>query len=84
MALTDQQRAELEKLGVRLVVMRLDASGNGPGALVFGFKDLLRGDAEGWLIEKAQDDERRQAETLRLASVHTEYSIRAGMREKIK
>src|SRR6266851_7087973 len=56
MARTDQQRTELEKLGVRLVVMKLVASGYDRGAEVYGFKGLLRGDAEDWLVEQEQDE----------------------------
>jgi hypothetical protein len=56
MALTDQQRAELESLGPRIVQMRLDAAGNNPGALVphMVSGDVLRRDIEAWLANQTR------------------------------
>ncbi len=57
MALTDQQRAELERLGPSIVQMRLDATSNDPGALVQGTKDTPRRDVADWL--RAEDEAKR-------------------------
>lgn len=57
MAVTDQQRTELARLGTRIVQMRLDATGNDPGALVEGTKDMPRRDVEDWL--RAEDEAKR-------------------------
>jgi hypothetical protein len=52
-ALTPEQRAELEALGSETVRIKLTHFGAGPGAAI-GFKSetVTRGDVEGWLAEK--------------------------------
>jgi len=69
MALTDQQQAELERLGPRIVQMRLDAAGGHPGSrvtyVVTG--EVLRRDIEAWLAEQTHAEAEQRAETLRLA-----------------
>ena len=69
MALTDQQRAELARLGPRIVQMRLDATGNGPGALVQGTKDMDRRVVEDWLAAQDADEAAQRADTLRWAKI---------------
>jgi len=69
MALTDQQGAELKRLGPRIVQMRLDATGNDPGALVQGTKDMDRRGVEDWLAAQGADEAKQRADTLRWAKI---------------
>jgi hypothetical protein len=65
MALTDEQRVELERLGPHIVAMRLNAHPvAGETSLVKGFKDLLRKDAEVWLATKGKEEAQQRAKTL--------------------
>jgi hypothetical protein len=54
MALTPEQRTELEALGPETVRVKLIHGGSGRGADVPGFAKgaLTRGDIEDWLVEK--------------------------------
>jgi hypothetical protein len=54
MALTEEQRVELEAHAPAMVGLKLLQGGAGRGASIPGFKcgDITRGDIEDWLIEK--------------------------------
>ncbi len=54
--LTDEQRVELESLGMEWVRSRLSFAGPGRNAAVYGFKKGVptRGDVANWLMEKAK------------------------------
>jgi hypothetical protein len=78
MALTDEQRAELEALGPETVRAKLIQGGPGHGASVAGFKSghpgglgglLTRGDVEDWLAEKHGEEARERKQTLRWATI---------------
>jgi hypothetical protein len=75
-ALTPEQRAELEALGPENVREKLSLSRPGRGAAVAGFKtghfsagDLTRGDIEDWLAEKHVEDAAIRNSILRWAKI---------------
>jgi hypothetical protein len=69
--LKTEQRAELDQLGPETVRFKLVHSGAGRGASVEGFRcgRLDRGDVEDWLADKAAEDGRQRAATLRWAVI---------------
>jgi len=71
MALSREQRAELNALGPDNVRQKLFESGAGRGALVRGFRcgDIGRGDIEDWLAEKYVEETAMQRGTLRWAQI---------------
>src|SRR5262245_32879430 len=76
MALTDEQRAELETLGPETVRIKLLHGGAGKGASIPGFKtgsfgsgELARGDIEDWLVEKHIQEAHIQKSTLQWAKI---------------
>jgi hypothetical protein len=80
MALTDQQRAELERLGLSNVLVKLAQPGTGRGAALGGFPsgDMTRGDVEDWTGEKLADQARQQAEALRWTKISGKWARIAG------
>ena len=72
MALTDQQRVELERLGLSIVLVKLAQPGAGPSG------DMTRGDVEDWTGEKLADQARQQAEALRWAKISGKSARIAG------
>jgi hypothetical protein len=76
MALTLEQRAELETLGSGTVRTKLIQPGHGAGAALQGFKTaplgLTRSDVEDWLAEQHTKEEQRERSILfwaRLAGI---------------
>lgn len=71
MGLTDQQRAQLEALGLRNVELKLASSDTNPGGLVkhIVFDAVLRRDIDAWVAEQSFADAKERAETLRLAKL---------------
>jgi hypothetical protein len=78
MALTPEQRAELESYGPDLVRVKLLAGGPGGSAAIPGFKTgapgalggiLIRSDVEGWLAEKHIEEAAMQRSTLTWAKI---------------
>ncbi len=74
MALTDEQRAELEALGPETVRIKLSLGGADRGASIPGFKTgpyraLTRSDIEDWLAEQHIAEARVQSSTLRWAKI---------------
>ncbi len=70
MALTPEQRAELERLGPETIRLKLMLGGPGRGASIPGFETgpfqlLTRGDVETSLAEKSVEKSSRQDSTLR-------------------
>src|SRR6266404_3414497 len=70
MALSREQRAELESRGADNVRQKLFESGSGRGAVVRGFKcgEIERGEVEDWLAEKAN-------RTARIAFAPSELAV---------
>jgi hypothetical protein len=66
MALSPEQKSDLEALGAATVRMKLIQSGAGRGAALAGFKsgNITRGDVEDWLAEQNAKEDRRQIVTL--------------------
>ncbi len=85
MPLTDNQLAELEKLGVRAVLLRLENSGTGRGATMQHMASgiMQRGDVEDWLAQRTREEAEQQAETLRFAKLAAEQQIVAVRWAKI-
>ena len=75
MALTPEQRAELEALRPETVRIKLIHGGPCRGAMVLGFKtgilggNLTRGDIDDWLVEKGVEEVAMQRSTLRWAKI---------------
>jgi hypothetical protein len=71
MALSKEQRAELEALAPATVRLMLLQGGPGRGASICGFKcgDITKGDIDDWLIEKNVEETRIQRGTLRWAKI---------------
>jgi|SRR6266404_2926276 hypothetical protein len=71
MALSREQRAELESRGADNVRQKLFESGSGRGAVVRGFKcgEIERGEVEDWLAEKYREEAAVQRSTLRWAQI---------------
>ena len=74
MALTPEQRAELEANGPDLVRTKLLQGGADKGASIPGFNSgpfraLTRSDIEDWLVEKHAQDLRTQDSILRWAKI---------------
>jgi hypothetical protein len=75
--LTEEVRAEFERLSPAVVLKKLDQAGVNPGALVYGFDcgDVQRSVVENWL---AQQERRQQDQILfwaRVAGVGTIIGI---------
>jgi hypothetical protein len=67
MALSPSERAELDRLGVANVQLRLAYSGPGAGAMVPALGrgyGMDRGDVEDWLAERTRETEKMQSDTL--------------------
>lgn len=81
MALTEQQKIVLERVGARVVILKLTTSGPGSGALVKGLPegDYLRSDVEEWLSSKSREEEGRQASTLCWAKIAGWSSVAAAV-----
>jgi hypothetical protein len=64
MALTEKQLAELEKVGMAVVQIRLAQQSFGRAAVLRGFAtgELPRGYVEDWMVKKLAAQERQQAE----------------------
>ena len=71
MALTNEQRVELDKFGSANVRMKLAPVGPGRGAIVHGFENglLTRGDVEDWLAQKNLEETTERQRTLRWAII---------------
>jgi hypothetical protein len=71
MALSEEQRRDLERLTVENVRLKLGYSDAERGAVVTGLGDgmILRGDAEDWLAEMARLEAKERAATLRWARI---------------
>jgi hypothetical protein len=71
MALTAEQRAELERLTVSYVRQQLPYAGASPGSVVPGLGNgmMLRADVAGWVAEKDQEQAQLQVSTLFWAKV---------------
>lgn len=69
MALTEQQRAELEQLGLAMVQMKVANSGAGLGATVQHMASgvMTRKDVEDWVAQRTSEQVEQQTEMLRLA-----------------
>jgi hypothetical protein len=67
MALSDADRAELNRLGIENVKLKLSYAGPGAGSVVRGLGPgygMTRGDVEDWLAEQDREAARRQIDTL--------------------
>jgi hypothetical protein len=66
MALSQEQRAELDRLRLYNVQLRLQYAGPGPGSIVPGLLDgmVLRGDVEEWIAKRNETADRLQSQTL--------------------
>jgi len=71
MALSEEQRRELDRLTIENVRLKLAYSPAERGAAVPGLGDgmLLRGDVEDWLAEMARLEAKERAATLRWARI---------------
>src|SRR5262249_30052504 len=71
MALSEEQRRELDRLTIENVRLKLACSTAERGAVVPGLGDgtLLRGDVEDWLAEMARLEARDRAATLQWARI---------------
>ena len=71
MALSEEQRRELDRLTIENVRLRLANSAAEREAVVPGLGDgmILRGDVEDWLAEMARLDAKERAATLRWARI---------------
>jgi hypothetical protein len=74
MALTTEQRAELEKHGPETVRIKLLQGGADRGAAIPGFttgpyRTLTRSDVEDWLVEKQAEAAKNQRQTLQWAII---------------
>jgi hypothetical protein len=71
MALTADQRKELQEFGATNVRFKLPTHGAGRGAAISGFKcgDITRGDIEDWLAEKSREETALQQRILFWARV---------------
>jgi hypothetical protein len=70
MTLSATDRAELERLGLDNVKMKLGYAGPGPGAAVIGLGPgfgMTRGDVEEWVAEQTRAATKLQIDTLRWA-----------------
>jgi hypothetical protein len=77
MALSDEQRRDLERLTIENVRLKLVYSAAERGAVVPGLGDgaILRGDVEDWLAEMARLEAEQRAATLRWAKIAAWASI---------
>ena len=78
MALTDKQKAELERNGVANVRLKLASYGGGRASALSGAypgEEMTRGDVEDWLAEQAQAEAAMAQGTLRWAKIAGIMSI---------
>jgi hypothetical protein len=74
MALSDADRAELNRLGIENVKLKLSYAGPGSGSVVPGLGPgfgMTRGDVENWLAEQDREAAKRQVDTLWWAKAAT-------------
>jgi hypothetical protein len=74
MALSETDRAELNRLGIDNVRLKLAYAGPGPGSLVPGLGPgygMTRSDVEDWLAERSRADAKQQSDILRWAKAAT-------------
>jgi len=67
MALSETDRAELNRLGIDNVRLKLAYAGPGPGSVVPGLGTgfgLTRSDVENWLAERSRADAKQQSDIL--------------------
>ncbi len=74
MALSESDRAKLDRLGIENVKLKLTYAGPGPGSLVPGLGpglDMTRGDIEEWLAEQSRRAAKQQDDILWWAKAAT-------------
>jgi hypothetical protein len=67
MTLSAKDRAELDRLGIENVRLKLPYAGASPGSVVPGLGEgfgMTRGDVETWVAERAQEASKQQADIL--------------------